>query len=69
GHREGYLVPRWAYSKTPLKQDWPTVTANKVPFAEILAHLPKRVRKVSPSERRERIRERQLHIQSRYRVF
>jgi hypothetical protein len=69
GHREGYLVPRWAYSKTPLREDWPTVQATKVPFGEIREYLPKGVREVSPSERRERIRERQLHVQRRYRVF
>jgi hypothetical protein len=69
GHREGYLVPRWAYSKKPDKADWPTVKATKVPFAEIRKHLPEAVREVGPSERRERIRERQLHVQSRYRVF
>jgi hypothetical protein len=69
GHPEGYLVPRWAYSKTPPKEDWPTIAAKKVPFAEIREHLPKGVREVNRAERRERIRERQLHIQSRYRVF
>lgn len=69
GHREGYLVPRWAYSKMPDKEDWPTVTATKVPFGEIRKHLPESLREVSLSERRERIRERQLHVQSRYRVF
>ena len=69
GHREGYLVPRWAYSKMPEKEDWPKVTATKVPFGEIRNHLPKDLREVSPDERRERIRERQLHVQGRYRVF
>jgi hypothetical protein len=69
GHREGYLVPRWAYSKMPKKEDWPTVVATKVPFAEIRNHLPEGVREVDPEERRERIRERQQHVQSRYRVF
>jgi hypothetical protein len=69
GHREGYLVPRWAYSKMPDKADWPTVTATKVAFGEIRKHLPEGVREVSSSERREQIRERQLHVQNRYRVF
>ncbi len=69
GHREGYLVPRWAYSETPAKEDWPTVSAKKVPFAEIRSHLPQGIREISPDERREQIRERQLHVQSRYRVF
>ncbi len=69
GHREGYLVPRWAYSKMPEKEDWPTVKATKVPFSEIGKNLPDGLRRVSPGERRERIRERQLHVQRRYRVF
>ena len=69
GHREGYLVPRWAYSKTPPKEQWPTVKATKVAFSEIREHLPKGLREVGPGERRERIRERQLHVQGRYRVF
>lgn len=69
GHREGFLVPRWAYSKTPPKEDWPTVVAKKVPFSEIREHLPMGVREVTPDERRARIRERQLHVQRRYRVF
>jgi hypothetical protein len=69
GHREGFLVPRWAYSTTPPKEDWPSVLAKKVSFAEIRNHLPAGVREVDPSERRERIRERQLHLQRRYRVF
>ena len=66
GHPEGYLVPRWAYSKTPDKEDWPTVSAKKVVFSEIRNHLPAGTRNVSAEERRERIRERQLHIQGRY---
>ncbi len=69
GHREGFLVPRWAYSKTPPKAEWPTIGAKKVPFAEIRQQLPKNVPMVSPDERRKRIRERQLHVQRRYRVF
>jgi hypothetical protein len=69
GHPEGFLVPRWAYTETPPQEDWPTVKATKVSFSEIRNHLPKNVREVSGDERRERIRERQLHIQRRYRVF
>ena len=69
GHREGFLVPRWAYTKTPPKEDWPTIAATKVPVAEVREHLPKGVRQVAAAERRARIRERQLHVQRRYRVF
>jgi hypothetical protein len=69
GHREGFLVPRWAYSKTPPKEDWPTIVAKKVPVSDVREHLPKGLREVAPRERRARIRERQLHVQRRYRVF
>jgi hypothetical protein len=69
GHREGFLVPRWAYSTTPPKEDWPTIVAKKVAFREIREQLPEGVREVTSDERRARIRERQLHIQRRYRVF
>jgi hypothetical protein len=69
GHREGFLVPRWAYSQTPPKQDWPSIAAKKVPWADIREHLPKGLREVGSAERQARIRERQLHVQRRYRVF
>lgn len=45
------------------------VKATKVAFSEIREHLPKGLGEVSPGERRERVRERQLHVQNRYRVF
>ncbi len=69
GHREGFLTPRWAYSETPAREDWPSITAQKVPFDELRRHLPETTRSVSPEERREQIRTRARHVQKRYRVF
>jgi hypothetical protein len=69
GHAEGFLTPRWAYSQTPPADEWPTITARKVAFAEVREHLPDGTRHVTPEERREQIRARQQHVQRRYRVF
>ena len=69
GHREGFMTPRWAFSETPPQEQWPSITAKKVRFDEIREHLPDSTRTVSPEERRDQIRERQLHVQRRYRVF
>jgi hypothetical protein len=69
GQPEGFLTPRWSYSRTPPPDRWPTISARLVPFAEIRAHLPEGVRPVTPEERRERIRIRQEHVQRRYRAF
>jgi hypothetical protein len=69
GHREGFMSPRWTYADTPPREDWPTVTARKVPFDQLREHLPESTRTVSPSERMEQIRIRQAHVQRRYRPF
>ncbi len=69
GHREGFLTPRWAYSETPPSDQWPTISAKKVPFDEIRAHLPPETAEISPQQRREQIRLRQAHVLRRYRVF
>jgi hypothetical protein len=69
GHREGFLTPRWAYTETPPKEQWPGIRATKVRFEEIRAQLPAGVRSVSPEERSERIRVRQEHVKRRFRVF
>ena len=68
-HREGFLTPRWAYSETPQREDWPSITAQKVPFDEIRKHLPETTRSVSPEERREQVFTRARHVQKRFRVF
>jgi hypothetical protein len=69
GQPEGFLTPRWAYSQQPPPDQWPSISATKVKFDEIRAHLPEGTRTVSPEERREQIRIRQEHVQRRYRVF
>lgn len=69
GHPEGFMSPRWSYSETPARENWPTITASKLPFDSIRAHLPAEVRTVTPDERAERIRIRQEHVRRRYRSF
>ncbi|MCB1704928.1 MAG: hypothetical protein KDI17_08695 [Halioglobus sp.] len=69
GHREGFMSPRWTYSDTPAPEQWPSITAKKVPFAEIRKHLPADTATVTPAQRREQIRIRQQHVQKRYRAF
>jgi len=69
GHPEGFMAPRWAYSETPPRDQWPTIAAKKVAFDEIRKHLPGSTRRVSPAERREQIRVRQAHVLKRFRVF
>ena len=69
GHPEGFMTVRWTYSNTPAPEDWPTITAKKVPFADIRAHLPGNTARVSPEQRRAQIHIRQRHVQRRYRVF
>jgi hypothetical protein len=69
GHREVFMSPRWAYSETPDPDQWPTISAKKVRFSEILDHLPKSTKRVTPEERRKEIEIRQRHVLKRYRVF
>jgi hypothetical protein len=69
GHPEGYMSPRWSYSETPPPDQWPTISAKKVAFGDVRAHLPPGVRTVSREERAERIRVRREHVQRRYRCF
>src|SRR5262245_52304258 len=66
GHPEGFMAPRWAYFEKPAQEIWPTISAVKVPFAEIRKHLPPTTRTVPPEERRAAIRIRQLHVQRRF---
>ena len=69
GHAEGFLTPRWAYSQTPPTDQWPTISAKKVPFSEVREHLHSETRTVSQSERQEQLEVRQAHVQKRFRVF
>jgi hypothetical protein len=66
GHPEGFMAPRWAYFEKPPQEQWPRIRATKVRFDEIRKHLPPGTRTVSPEERREAIRIRQLHVQRRF---
>jgi hypothetical protein len=63
------MSPRWSYSETPPPDQWPTISAKKVAFGDVRAHLPPGVRTVSREERAERIRVRREHVQRRYRCF
>ena len=69
GHREGFLTPRWAYSERPDEEQWPSITAKKVRFDEIRAHLPESTSAVSDAQRRAQIAIRQRHVQRRFRQF
>ena len=66
GHTEGFMAPRWAYFEKPPAPQWPRISAQKVPFDAIRKHLPPGTRSVSPAERIEQIRIRQLHVQRRF---
>jgi len=69
GHREGFLTPRWAYSKTPPEDQWPTLSAKKVAFATIRQHLHPDTRTVSSEERSRQLEIRRAHVQKRFRAF
>ncbi|MFT5484016.1 MAG: hypothetical protein ACI9GW_002677 [Halieaceae bacterium] len=69
GHREGMIAPRWAYSEKPEEDQWPKISARKVPFGEIRQHLPEATLHFTPEQRREQIALRQRHVQRRYRAF
>ncbi len=69
GHPEVFMSPRWAYSATPDPADWPTITAKKVPFAEVRRHLPENTPILTPEQRRREIAVRQRHVRKRFRCF
>jgi len=69
GHREGFMSPRWAYSETPEPDQWPSISARKVPFEAIRSHLPASTPTFTPRQRREQIAIRQRHVQRRFRSF
>ena len=69
GHAEGFLTPRWAYSETPPQDQWPEISAKRVPFAELREHLHAETRTVSAEERRKQIALRLAHVHKRFRVF
>ena len=55
--------------EAPAPEEWPSVSATRVPFSEIRRHLPAETGLVSPQQRREQIQLRQRHVQRRYRAF
>jgi hypothetical protein len=67
--RKGYLSHRWAYSSLPPREEWPTITGKKIPFAQIRQHFPDDMPQISPQQRKQAIAIRQAHVQRRYRVF
>ena len=69
GHPTGFLTPRWAFTETPPREEWPRISAKKVPFDEIRQHLPESTRTISAEERQEQILIRARHVQKRYRAF
>ncbi len=69
GHSEVFMAPRWAYSRTPDPDDWPSISARKVKFSEIRDHLPGDTKTITPAERLEEIRIRRRHVAKRFRSF
>lgn len=69
GLPKGYLSHRWAYSKLPDKEQWPKITAKKIPFDQIASHFPIDQPILTETQRREIIKIRQRHVQKRFRVF
>ncbi len=69
GLAEGFMTARWAYSDTPCREEWPTVSARRVRFDEIRKSLPAATASVTPEQRRQQIRVRQRHVRRRFRAF
>ena len=69
GLPKGYLSHRWAYSKLPDKDQWPKITAKKIPFDQIASHFPIDQPILTETQRRDIIKIRQRHVQKRFRVF
>ncbi len=69
GHPAVFMSPRWAYSKTPPPEQWPTITAQRVKLADVRAHLPASTPAYTPAQRRAEIAARQRHVRKRFRVF
>ena len=69
GHPEVFVGPRWAYTETPEKKDWPEVRCRKVGLAEVAQVLPEDTQPFSVEQRRAEIALRQRHVQKRFRAF
>lgn len=68
GLPHGYLTIRWTYPEQPPKEQWPTLTVNKVAFDTVADHFPA-VRQVNSEERAANILMRHKHVQRRYREY
>ena len=69
GQRAVFMSPRWAYSKTPAPEQWPTIAATKVKLADVRAHLPASTPRYDAAQRRAEIAARQRHVRKRFRAF
>ena len=69
GHPEMFMSLRWAYSDQPEPSDWPEISGKKVKLAELMDHLPKGTKTMTPEERRAEIAVRQRHVLKRYRAL
>lgn len=69
GQPEVFMSPRWAYSRTPAADQWPTLSAKRMKLADVRAHLPAGTPAYSPAQRRAEIAARQRHVRKRFRVF
>jgi len=69
GLPEGFLTPRWAFHTPPPAPEWPVITATKVAFDQLRAHLPSGTRRVDGDERAGVIQARRRHVARRFRSF
>jgi hypothetical protein len=69
GHKEVFVAPRWAFTETPAREDWPTITCRKLAAADLRASLPADTPGFAPEQRREEIAIRQRHVRRRFRAF
>ncbi len=68
GVPHGYTSMRWTYPEQPPQEQWPRLTATKVAFDDIRAHMP-HARTVTPEERTAERLLRHRHVQRRYRQY
>jgi len=62
GHEEGYVTFRWMGAASD-----PRPTCQRVPLAELAAHVPRDTPRVTPEERAEQIRARRRGVRRRFR--
>lgn len=69
GLPKGFLSHRWAYSEIPPEDQWPTITAKKIPFDKVSDYFPDDMPRLTSEQRKEVVAKRQQHVQRRYRVY